>query len=71
MDDLEKMVWAAAFAAEFASERAFLQNHSSKEIDSISGYSCAEVADVCLEKYREAIASDDCGYLYPVKESKG
>lgn len=33
-----------------------------------SGYSCAEVADVALEKFREAIESDDCGYRIPVKE---
>lgn len=65
--DVEKLVWAAAFAAEFAQDRALLNAHG-KEPDSISGYSCAEVANVAVEKYREAIKSDDAGFLMPVKE---
>jgi hypothetical protein len=67
MTEMDKLVWAAAYAAEFAQSRAFLGAHG-REIDSISGYSCAEVADVALEKYREAIKSDDAEYLTPVKE---
>jgi hypothetical protein len=67
MTEMEKMVWAAAFANECTSDRAFLEANG-RTIDDISGYSCAERADVCLEKYREAIASDDAGFLIPVIE---
>lgn len=69
MNDTERLVWTAAFAAEFMNSRSFLQQHCSEQtIDDISGYSCAEVADVALEKYRQAINSPDAEYLIPVKE---
>ena len=59
MNDMEKLIWTAAFVAEFASDRAFIQKHAvNKSIEDISGYECASVADVCLKKYHEAVASD-------------
>jgi hypothetical protein len=70
MNDMEKLIWAAAFAAEWQTNREFNQNAgvAHLSIDSISGFSCAEVADVALEHYREAIKGADAEYLIPVKE---
>ena len=67
MNDMDKLIWAAAYAAEFAESRRFL-DHAGRAIDEISGYSCAEVADVALEKYRKALKADDAEYLIPVKQ---
>lgn len=69
MNEIEKMVWAAAFAAAFQHELDFRQRHArAGDIDGISGSSCAETADVALQKYREAMVAFDCEYLTPVKE---
>ena len=68
MNDLEKMIWAAAYAAAFEAERRFLNSHG-KTVDDVSGYACAEIADVALAAYWEEIKSDDGGYLTPT--SKG
>jgi len=70
MNDMEKMVWAAAFAAEHAKELKFRQDHPRAHlpITGISGFSCAELADLALERYREALVCDDAEYLLPVKE---
>jgi hypothetical protein len=70
MNDLEKMVWAAAYAAEWQANRKFNQDAhvAHLSIDTISGFSCAEVADVALEHFREAMTGDDREYLIPVKE---
>jgi hypothetical protein len=71
MNDMEKMIWTAAFAAEWQANRKFNRDAgvSHLSIDTISGFSCAEVADVALEHYRKAITGDDSEYLYPVKEN--
>lgn len=71
MNNMERMVWAAAFAAEFAKERKFRDDHQVAHLPlkGISGFSCAEIADMALEKYREAITCDDAEYLIPVKET--
>lgn len=66
--ELERQVWAAAFAAEFVRDSNLLRQHG-RASDAISGFSCAEVADVALEKFRKAMACEDAGYLTPVKES--
>lgn len=69
MSEMERLVWAAAFAAEFSRERDFRARHASAgDIDGISGFSCAETADVALEKYREAVRGEDREYLAPVVE---
>jgi hypothetical protein len=70
MNELEKMVWAAAFAAEFSREYAFRFTHAVPHlpIDGISGLSCAEIADLALDKFREAVTGDDASYLTPIKE---
>ena len=71
MSDMEKMIWTAAFAAEWARTRAFYHSSgvSRLSIESISGFACAEVADVALGHYREALTGSDSEYLTPVKEN--
>ena len=70
MNDMEKMIWAAAFAAEWQANREFNQNAgvAHLSIDTISGFSCAEVADVALKHYREAMTCGDAEYLTPIME---
>jgi len=67
LNNMEKLIWAASYAAEFSRVRERMDKYG-RSIDDITGYSCAEVADVALLAYREAIKSDDAGYLTPVKE---
>ena len=71
MRDMEKMVWAAAFAQAWDHEYRFRVTHRRDHlpVDGVSGFSCAELADLAVEKYREAITGDDCQYLIPVKET--
>lgn len=69
MGGLERMVWAAAYANEFARSLDFILKYKSNQtIDNVSGFSCAEIADVAVEKLREALTGDDREYLLPVKE---
>ena len=66
---LERMVWAAAYANEFARSLDFILTYKSNQtIDNVSGFACAEIADVAVEKLREALTGDDKEYLLPVKE---
>ena len=70
MTNLEQQVWAAAYAAEFNSERRFIQLHdANKTVEDVHGYSCAEVADVAVKKLREALTGPDHHYLLPSRES--
>jgi hypothetical protein len=71
MKRIETMVWAAAFANEFARERElYISTPGCKwTIDDIGGFSCSEVADVALEKFREAVNGEDGEYLIPIKEN--
>ncbi len=73
MSELEKMVWAAAFAAEFSREYAFRFTHAVPHlpVDDISGFTCGEIADLALVKFREATNGDDAQYLIPVIEGWG
>jgi hypothetical protein len=68
---MEKMIWSAAFVAEWHHERVFRQTHRRDHlpVDGMPGFSCAEVADEALKKYREALVCDDKEYLIPVKEN--
>jgi len=68
---MERMIWAAAFVAEHARELMFRQDNPRDHlpIQGISGFSCAEIADLALARYREAMYCDDAVYLIPVKES--
>jgi hypothetical protein len=70
MSPLEQQVWAASYAAEFAKTRKFYETYGNGRfsIEDISGFSCAEVADVALEKFREAVNGPDKMYLIPVIE---
>lgn len=64
MTPLEKQVWVAAFAAEFARERkSRFITPGAGSIDDIDGYDCAGVADVAVEKFRDALASDEYQHL--------
>lgn len=66
MTELEKLVWAAAFAAQHNKEYWFhSDNHLNEEV---SGYYCATIANEAVEKLREALSGDDAKYLLPVKE---
>lgn len=73
MNSLEKMVWAAAFANQFNADYQFYEEHPElkRGIDGINGYDCAGVADVAIEKLREAFAADpDSEHLLPLTEDK-
>ena len=69
MSDIDKMVWAAAYAAEFNRVRAFYDEypHLKKTIDDIDGFSCAEVADVALAEFQKAVEHPDKDLLEPVR----
>ena len=70
MNRMEQMIWTSAFAAEWARERKFRADHPISDLDfeNISGFSCAEIADVALKHFREALTGDDRKYLTPVDE---
>lgn len=67
MGDLERQVWATAFAAEWSQEREFRRKHGGDQGD-ISAFSCAEQADEAVEKFRDAMGGNDAKLLIPVKE---
>lgn len=67
-EQLERLVWAAAFAARFESERAFAQGHG-YSIANVEGFTAAECADVAVEKLRQALSGPDARFLMPVKEA--
>lgn len=69
MTALEQQVWAAAFAAEFSREWEFRMRHG-VDPQELSGFSCAEIADVAVEKLREALTCEDSKYLLPVIEGE-
>lgn len=66
MRDLEKKVWAAAFAAHWAQEKALQRAHGGPGPD---GFSCAELADEAVRSMRDAFELDDAEYLLPVREN--
>lgn len=67
MNKLEQQVWAAAFAAEFSVARALFER-GGRDVNDIDGFSCAEIADVAVERLRAALAGPDREYLLPIKE---
>lgn len=71
MNPLEQQVWAAAFAAAWIREYDFRRTNPGDHltIRGISGFSCGELADEALLKFREALACDDGKYLTPMEES--
>jgi hypothetical protein len=70
MTALEQQVWAAAFAAAFEADRILYYRYGdgTKTVDDIAGFSCAEIADVAVQKLREALTGPDREYLIPVRE---
>ncbi len=73
MSELEKMVWAAAFAAEFSSVRHHYNSEPGlkRTVDDIDGYSCAEIADIAVDKLREGLALDKDKLRLPNAAKKG
>ena len=71
MTPLEEKVWAAAYANEFNYYRRLYHDNAGHQytIDDISGFACAEVADVAVEKLREALTGENAPYLLPVQEA--
>ena len=68
MSEMEKMVWAAAFAVEWKSQLDRLAPTDTRPWKNVSGFSCAELADEALLKFREAMRCDDKEHLLPIKE---
>lgn len=68
MNAIEQYIWAAAFANIFEKERQLSLLRG--EPDSLSGFTCAEIADTAVEKYREALKHPDAEYLLVVKDKK-
>lgn len=66
MNDLEKFIWASAFSSVVLEEAKFLWKHG-KEIDNVSSFSCGEMADFVLEKFKALEQSEDKEYLIPFK----
>lgn len=64
MTEMERLVWAAAYAAVFANDYEERRGRDSEP----DGFSCAEVADLAVAKYREAMTGIDAGYLMAVEE---
>jgi hypothetical protein len=68
----EEAIWTAAFAGAFIQEfelRAMSVGQQ-EAIEKTHGFTCAEIADAAVEKYREAINSDDAKHLLIVKEKE-
>jgi hypothetical protein len=56
MNELERLVWATAFAS------MAMKHHGD------SGFTAGEWANDAVDKLRDALACEDHEYLYPVKE---
>ena len=75
MDEMEKLIWATAFCSEFNNKRNFYAKNAyiCKDrvitVDDIDGFSCSEIADIAVVKFREAVNSEDKCYLLPFKEN--
>ncbi len=70
MTNLETQIWAHTFAGEFLRERKFQMEYGGGDVETINGFSCAEIADSAVERLREALNGDDAEYLLPVIEGK-
>lgn len=66
MSEMERMVWAAAFAALAIEDNEFRRRHGHKSLE--NGFSFAEKADVVVAQYRAAMVCEDSKYLTPVEE---
>lgn len=68
MKDLEKMIWASVFANK-AVENIELELRRSGEWN-FRPFSCAEIADLVVEKFRELDQDSDAHYLKIYQEIK-
>ena len=73
MNEIERMIFAAVFAAEYHKEWTFRVQHvgvgGAMGSFGKSAYSIAEVADEAVKVYRRAMQSEDREYLLAVKEN--
>lgn len=72
MNEMERMIFSAAFAAAFHKEWAFRVTHQdvTEAMNHTSqGFSFAEIADEAVKSYRNAMNSEDRGYLLAVEEN--
>jgi len=71
MTEIEKLIWATAFAKAYERQHwvttmvpgqtpgtCGTMMHDSRDVDLIIGYDCAEIADMAVIKYREAMDVD-------------
>lgn len=63
MTGLESKIWAATFANAFLMEYKEARNFSDDPIASVDGYSCAELAECAVEKFRELANNENREYL--------
>ncbi len=63
MNAIERSIWTATFSNVFALEWQFKRKHIENALDSIDGFTCAEIADVAVEKYREVLKHPDADSL--------
>lgn len=72
MNEIERQIYAATFAAAFEREWAFLlENQGLKEAmgGTEDGFHFAEIADQAVKSYRNAVACEDSRYLLLSSES--
>lgn len=65
MTEIERAIWAAAFALEHNKEYWFIKNNGLDHSQNreVNGFSCAEIADEAVGKFREALRCVDGEYL--------
>lgn len=66
--DMERQIWAAAFAAAWDREYNFGRVHRGWEASDVDGFTCAELADAALDAFRASLVSEDAEYLTPLQE---
>lgn len=72
MNEMERQIFAAAFAAAFSKQWAFMvQNKGVREAmrSTSDGFQFAKVADQAVLAYRNSLKCDDRIFLLSVKES--
>lgn len=71
MNEMERQIWAAVFAAAFERDWAFrVTNQGVNEaiVGTRDGFQYAEVADQAVKSHRAALACDDSCYLLSTTE---
>jgi hypothetical protein len=71
MNDIERQIFAATFAAAFHEKWSFLNTHRGvhEAMKGVAeGFQFAEVADLAVKSYRRSLTCDDREYLLVVAE---